>query len=89
VDDQTAPHRSSLSWLAAWLVVFVGFALVYAIAFYRADAFADGFRRKALDFVAAPDQLFVLWCGGEKGQFSLLDRWPLVTALCQELRRAV
>ena len=76
-DDQTGRDQSSLSWLAASLIVFVGFTLAYAIAFYRADAFADGFRRKALDFVAAPDQLFVLWCGGEKGRFSLLDRWPL------------
>ena len=77
-DDQTGRDRSSQSWLAAWLVVFVGFTLAYAIAFYRADAFEGGFRRKALDFVAAPDQIFILWCGGEKGRFALFDRWPLV-----------
>jgi len=35
-------------------------------------------RKKCLYFLAAPDQLFVVWCGEKLAYFSLLDRWPII-----------
>src|SRR5688572_8180056 len=35
-------------------------------------------RVASLNFLAAPDELFVMWCGGKLAFFSLLDRWPIV-----------
>lgn len=35
-------------------------------------------RIASLNFLSAPDELFVMWCGGKVANFSLLDRWPIV-----------
>ena len=34
-------------------------------------------RWSSLNFLSAPDELFVMWCGGKIANFSLLDRWPI------------
>src|SRR2546423_2185741 len=55
-------------------------AIVAELFLYYADAppLTLEQRRKCLYFLAAPDQLFVLWCGEKLGYFSLLDRWPII-----------
>ncbi len=59
-------------------------ALVVLVAWFLRLYYADApprvrdTRLAALAFVAAPDELLRMWCGGSLADFSLLDRWPIV-----------
>src|SRR5262245_29358207 len=55
-------------------------ALAIELLLYYGDAPEMHLRQRieCLNFLAAPDQLFLLWCGEKLAYFSLFDRWPLV-----------
>src|SRR4029078_8280839 len=57
----------------------LGVAIVVELFLYFGDAphLTLEQRKKCLYLLAAPDQLFVLWCGEKLAYFSLFDRWPI------------
>ena len=63
---------ASLTWFA--ILVIVGVGLFY----FDAPQMHLDQRRLSLNFLAAPDNLFIAWCGGAIANFSILDRWPIV-----------
>jgi hypothetical protein len=54
--------------------------VVFVLGLYYSDAPPRVLqtRQAALAFLAAPDELLRMWCGGRIADFSLLDRWPIV-----------
>jgi hypothetical protein len=60
------------------LLLFGAAALIELLLYFRngPDQHLEQ-RLKSLLFLTAPDQLFVMWCGGKLAYFSLLDRWPI------------
>jgi hypothetical protein len=61
-------------------LVVLSIAVIVELLLYYGDAPTIHLRQRieCLNFLAAPDQLFVLWCGEKLAYFSLFDRWPLV-----------
>src|SRR5438552_4191165 len=66
-------------WLLAPFAC-LGLAILLELVLYYGDAPLLHLqqRRESLNFLAAPDQLFLLWCGEKLAYFSLADRWPIV-----------
>lgn len=54
-------------------------ALLIELLLYYGDAPELHLRQRieTLNFLVAPDQLFLLWCGEKLANFSLFDRWPI------------
>jgi hypothetical protein len=64
---------------AVSLLLFSLAALIFVLLYYT-DA-PDQFlaqRQQTLAFLLAPDELFLIWCGGKLSYFSIFDRWPIV-----------
>jgi hypothetical protein len=61
------------------LLFFAAAALVELLLYYgNAPQQHLAQRQQSLVFLLAPDELFVMWCGGKLDHFSLFDRWPIV-----------
>src|SRR5262245_12362418 len=53
--------------------------LVFVVLYYsNAPEQFRAQRQQTLAFLLAPDELFLIWCGGKLAYFSLFDRWPIV-----------
>jgi hypothetical protein len=73
----SSAHNDSLP--IAPLVVLAGLILLELFLYYcDAPDLHLKQRWSSLNFLSAPDELFVMWCGGKIANFSLLDRWPIV-----------
>src|SRR5262245_52891351 len=72
---QEAPRVPALP-LALLAVAALGFQWLYFAGID--DKKVQQARVGALAFIFAPDQLLLMWCGGNLANFSLFDRWPLV-----------
>src|SRR5690242_4656519 len=61
------------------LLLFSLAALVFVLLYYTnaPDQFLAQ-RQQTLAFLLAPDELFLIWCGGKLSYFSIFDRWPIV-----------
>lgn len=75
----SGPTPSDLPIPAVPLLVFGLLAIVTLSLYYgNAPEMHIQQRLAALQFLAAPDELFYMWCGGRVANFSILDRWPIV-----------
>lgn len=71
-------RREAQDWPVLPLATF-GLLAVGSVWLYFSDVPAEQFQQRtaALNFLVAPDELFLMWCGGRLANFSLLDRWPI------------
>jgi len=61
------------------LLLFAGIVIAFTWLFYTdAPDQTRAARTSALAFLAGPDHLLAMWCGGRLADFSLFDRWPIV-----------
>ena len=61
------------------LVLLAAVAIGFTSLFYTdAPDQTRAARTSALAFLAGPDHLLAMWCGGRLADFSLFDRWPIM-----------
>jgi hypothetical protein len=74
------PPEKRLAAVPVVPLLLLAVAVLATIGLYYGDAPLEHVlrRRAALQFLAAPDELFRMWCGGKLANFSLFDRWPIV-----------
>src|SRR5438270_1084282 len=70
--------RETVSLPTLPLLLFSLVALVFVVLYYsNAPKQFLAQRQQTLAFLLAPDELFLIWCGGKLAYFSLFDRWPI------------
>src|SRR5438105_4753633 len=69
----------SVQRLPVLRLALFGLAVLIGLMLYYGDAPQQHLeqRQKTLVFLAAPDELLLIWCGGKLSYLSLLDRWPI------------
>jgi hypothetical protein len=73
------PEQGNESLPAVPLACFAVLAMLgIGLFYFDAPGMHLDQRRLSLNFLAAPDNLFIAWCGGAVANFSILDRWPIV-----------
>src|SRR4051812_22262331 len=76
--DAGAAGRETASLPTLPLLVFPLVALVFIVLYFsNAPEQFLAQRQQTLAFLLAPDELFLIWCGGKLSYFSLFDRWPI------------
>lgn len=78
--DKKAPPAALEQPLPVVQLAVFAFAALVGLVLYFGDApdLHLEQRRKSLVFLAAPDELFLMSCGGKLANFSFLDRSPIV-----------
>src|SRR5438874_3988993 len=74
-----AADREKAPLPALPLLLFAVIALTFVLLYFSnaPEQFLKQ-RWQTLAFLLAPDELFLIWCGGKLAYFSLFDRWPIV-----------